>query len=90
MDNITNFLYVIGSVFAPMIAVQIVDYYFIKRDNSKKEISVLNIIVWLLGFIIYRYLMNVNLIIGNTIPSMLITIILALVLNKIFSKRLDK
>ena len=73
-----------------MIAVQIVDYYFIKRDNSKKEISVLNIIVWLLGFIIYRYLMNVNLIIGNTIPSMLITIILALVLNKIFSKRLDK
>ena len=34
--------------------------------------------------------MNVNLIIGNTIPSMLITIILALVLNKIFSKRLDK
>ena len=90
MDNITNFLYVIGSVFAPMIAVQIVDYYFIKRDNSKKEMSVLNIIVWLLGFIIYRYLMNVNLIIGNTIPSMLITIILALVLNKIFSKRLDK
>lgn len=90
MDNITNFLYVIGSVFAPMIAVQIVDYYFIKRDNSQKEISVLNIIVWLLGFIIYRYLMNVNLIIGNTIPSMLITIILALVLNKIFSKRLDK
>lgn len=90
MDNITNFLYVIGSVFAPMIAVQIVDYYFIKRDNSKKEISVLNIIVWLLGFIIYRYLMNVNLIIGNTIPSMIITIILALVLNKIFSKRLDK
>ena len=78
MDNITNFLYVIGSVFAPMIAVQIVDYYFIK------------IIVWLIGFIIYRYLMNVNLIIGNTIPSMLITIILALVLNKIFSKRLDK
>lgn len=27
MDNITNFLYLIGSVFAPMIAIQIADFF---------------------------------------------------------------
>ena len=28
MDNITDFLYLIGSVFAPMIAIQIADYFY--------------------------------------------------------------
>ena len=32
MDNITNFLYLIGSVFAPMIAVQIADYFMLKKE----------------------------------------------------------
>lgn len=31
MDNITDFLYLIGSVFAPMIAIQIADFFFNKR-----------------------------------------------------------
>ena len=31
MDDITNFLYLIGSVFAPMIAIQIADFYILKK-----------------------------------------------------------
>ena len=31
MDDITDFLYLIGSVFAPMIAVQIADFFLLKR-----------------------------------------------------------
>ena len=34
MDNITNFLYLIGSVFAPMIAVQIADYFILKKADA--------------------------------------------------------
>ena len=37
MDNITDFLYLIGSVFAPMIAVQIADFFFLKEDRKKKD-----------------------------------------------------
>lgn len=33
MDDITGFLYLIGSVFAPMIAVQIADHFILKRDR---------------------------------------------------------
>ena len=34
MDNITDFLYLIGSVFAPMIAVQIADYFILKKAET--------------------------------------------------------
>lgn len=35
MDDITEFLYLIGSVFAPMIAVHISDYFILKKDSVK-------------------------------------------------------
>lgn len=37
MDNITDFLYLIGSVFAPMIAIQIADFFLLKRADSLGE-----------------------------------------------------
>ena len=37
MDNITNFLYLIGSVFAPMIAIQIADFFLLEEDHSEKR-----------------------------------------------------
>ena len=36
MDNITDFLYLIGSVFAPMIAIQIADFFLLKLDKSNQ------------------------------------------------------
>ena len=74
MDDITGFLYLIGSVFAPMIAIQIADFFILKISNDKKMFSIKNIIIWVTGFIIYRILMKFDIPIGSTIPSMLITI----------------
>ena len=37
MDNITDFLYLIGSVFAPMIAIQIADFFILKRADSLSD-----------------------------------------------------
>ena len=34
MDDITDFLYLIGSVFAPMIAIQIADFFLLRQDRS--------------------------------------------------------
>ena len=82
MDNITDFLYLIGSVFAPMIAIQIADFFILKADNSAAAVNAANMIVWLIGFVVYRILMNVDIPVGNTLPDMLITIVLCLVVNK--------
>ena len=87
MDDITGFLYLIGSVFAPMIAIQIVDFFVLKISHDEKKFSVQNIIIWGIGFIIYRVLMKVDTPIGSTIPSMLITIFISVIINKVFIKR---
>lgn len=87
MDNITNFLYLIGSVFAPMIAVQIADYFILKKaDAAEKEFQWTNLLIWLIGFIAYRLLMHVDTPVGNTLPDMAITIVLCLIVGKIASR----
>jgi putative hydroxymethylpyrimidine transporter CytX len=81
MDDITDFLYLIGSVFAPMIAVQIADYFILKEDDSERMIDWKNMVVWLLGFLLYRMLMRIDTPVGNTLPDMLLTIVLSLIVN---------
>lgn len=82
MDDITNFLYFIGSVFAPMIAIMIADF-LVKADDSDRDFQWVNLLVWLLGFCLYRYLMTVDFVLGNTFPDILITIIVALIARKL-------
>lgn len=81
MDDITDFLYLIGSVFAPMIAVQITDTFLLKKDRSDVSASWVNLIVWLIGFILYRFLMHIDIPVGNTLPDMAATILLCLAAN---------
>lgn len=90
MDNITDFLYLIGSVFAPMIAVQIADFFFLKRNAEEKTVQISNLIVWAIGFIVYRILMRIDLPLGNTLPDMVITILLCLLVAKCTGGRQEK
>lgn len=83
MDKITDFLYLIGSVFAPMIAIQIADFFILKKDSSKRAVNIPNLAVWAVGFLLYRILMNIDMAVGNTLPDMVITILLCLIVNKI-------
>ena len=87
MDNITNFLYFIGSVFAPMIAILIADFFILHRDVSKSCADVRNLVIWAIGFVIYRMLMNVDIIVGNTLPDMVITVIICVVVNAVCGKK---
>lgn len=83
MDNITDFLYLIGSVFAPMIAIQIADFFILKRkDSLEVSLDVMNGVIWVIGFILYRILMNVDIPLGNTLPDMLITIVICILARK--------
>lgn len=83
IDNITNFLYFIGSVFAPMIAVQIADFFILKNNAENNSFNICNIIIWFIGFILYRYLMTVDIIVGSTLPDMIITAALCVTINKV-------
>lgn len=83
MDNITDFLYLIGSVFAPMIAIQIADFFFLKRNYEEEQADLWNLAIWLAGFVLYRALMRVDIPVGNTLPDMVITVLLCLAAGRV-------
>jgi len=82
LGDISDFLYFIGSVFAPMIAIQIADFFILKQNKETSPFSISNLILWFAGFVAYRLLMRVDILVGNTLPDMLITIALCVVVNK--------
>ena len=86
LTDIADFLYFIGSVFAPMIAIQIADFFILKQNKETSAFSIQNLIIWLIGFVIYRVLMHVDIVVGNTLPDMLITIVICVAVSKIRSK----
>ena len=87
MDDITDFLYLIGSVFAPMIAILIADYFLLRADHTKELFSVVNLVVWVLGFVCYRLLMQVDLPVGSSLPDMLVTMVLCVLAGKLFGRK---
>lgn len=87
MDDITDFLYLIGSVFAPMIAIQIADYFIIHRDRREITVDVRNSIIWIIGFILYRLFIKMDIPVGNTLPDMMITILLCIGANAVLKPK---
>ena len=86
LSDITAFLYFIGSVFAPMIAIQIADFFILKKNAENSSFNAVNLVIWLIGFIIYRLLMQVDIAVGNTLPDMLVTIVLCIAANKLLHR----
>lgn len=86
LTDITDFLYFIGSVFAPMIAIQIADFFILKQNRETEPFHVQNLIIWLIGFGLYRLLMRVDIVVSNTLPDMLITIVICIAAKKLRDK----
>ena len=86
LADITDFLYFIGSVFAPMIAIQIADFFILKQNTGTSAFNIRNLMIWFVGFVVYRLLMRVDIFVGNTLPDMLITIVLCVAVSKMRRK----
>ena len=48
LTAITDFLYFVGSVFAPMIAIQIADFFILKRAETVNVFYIRNLLIWLI------------------------------------------
>ena len=69
-----------------MIAIQIADFFILKQNTETSSFNICNLIIWFVGFAVYRLLMRVDIIVGNTLPDMLITVFLAVAVEKIREK----
>ncbi len=68
-----SFLYLIGSVFAPLFAIVLTDYFILKNQTVDAAclLNVKNICIWLAGVAGYRMLMSYDSPVGITLPVML-------------------
>lgn len=81
IEQFEGFLYLIGSVFAPMIAILITDFFILNKNSYHKSFNITNLIIWFIGFIIYRMFMSVDTFLGSTFPVMITTSIICILVN---------
>ena len=86
VSNFEEFLYLIGSVFAPMAAIVIADYFIAHRDRSDVAVDWRNIVLWVLGFALYRVSLAWDIPCGNTLPVMVVIVLAAFVVEKAVGK----
>ncbi len=49
-----SFLYLIASVFLPMLCILIFEYYMIKKNSAKECFNICNILLWGIAFLLYN------------------------------------
>lgn len=81
IEQYQNFLYLIGSAFAPMTAILLTDYFILKRTEVKQTLNITNIILWIIGFFIYRVFLSIDTAVGSTVPVMVIISLLCILMN---------
>jgi putative hydroxymethylpyrimidine transporter CytX len=81
IEQYENFLYLIGSVFVPMAAILITDYFILLNKVGNKYRSIVNSILWVVGFLIYRVFLGMDLLLGSTIPVVIVVMTLCIITN---------
>ena len=69
MDDITDFLYLIGSVFAPMIAILLADYFINRQQVQTLSAYLVRGLIWALSVGLYHYMLHSESTIGATLPT---------------------
>ena len=86
VGDFEEFLYLIGSVFAPMAAIVCVDYFALHRDRTASAVDWRNVVLWAFGFILYRFSLAWDIPCGNTLPVMAAIAIVAVVVDAVARK----
>ncbi len=87
MEQYKNFLYAIGSIFAPVFTVILLDYFAFHADRSATAFNTIGIFSAVLGTAAYYLFVKLDLPVGSTVPSMLVTAAVYAVLRNIRKNR---
>lgn len=83
VGDFEEFLYLIGSVFAPMATIVCVDYFALHRDRTNAVVDWRNVALWAFGFALYRFSLTWDIPCGNTLPVMAVIALAAIALDAI-------
>lgn len=86
VGDFEEFLYLIGSVFAPMATIVCVDYFVLRRNRESSAIDWRNVALWVVGFVLYRFSLTWDIPCGNTLPVMAAIAVVAILTDIIARK----
>ena len=88
IEQYQDFLYGIGSVFAPLFAILLTDYFFLNNKKIQKDLLVNwgTLALCVLGTVLYYQFIKLDFIFGATIPVMLIISILHSITGRLTKK----
>jgi NCS1 family nucleobase:cation symporter-1 len=84
-----NFLLMIGSVFAPLFGVVLVDHFILRRRSTQPAtvgFRGMSLLAWLGGVSTYHLLANLYPDVGATLPALVVSGVLQLLLGRVFSR----
>jgi purine-cytosine permease-like protein len=70
-----------------MIGVQIADYFILKNRSERKGFTWPALLVWLGGFLLYRYFMTLDIPCGNTLPAVAVCVAAYACIGKLTEKK---
>ncbi|MCL5056559.1 MAG: putative hydroxymethylpyrimidine transporter CytX [Actinobacteria bacterium] len=82
MEQYENFLYLIGSLFAPAFSVILFDYFIYKKDWSEERFNTIGIIAAMAGTAAYNIISGYDLALGSSLPTIIFTIVVYMVMRK--------
>lgn len=87
IEQYENFLYAIGSVFGPLFAIVLSDYFIFKKVQIEPTLAlhVGSLIVWAMGVVLYYQFITLDLPLGSTLPTMLATSIIFIITKKVMT-----
>lgn len=81
IEKYESFLYMIGSVFAPMAVILITDFFILRKNHAGDSLNLGNLLLWVVGFIVYRQFMSIDTVLGSTVPVMAIICLLSIIIS---------
>lgn len=103
IGHFIQFLTIVGSIFVPLIAILLVDYFLLKKqqvdaeqllvDNAsssywyKNGFNIRAIVIWLVGVAIFNILPHVAPTIGATVPTFLLIAVVYYVVEKLSPRK---
>ncbi len=82
IDRYTDFLYLLGSVFSPLIAILLLDYFLIGCDNRDRRTDAVATVSLVAGFAFYHLVKAQEIPIGPTLTTIVFTAALHAILRR--------
>ena len=86
IEQYTSFLYILGSVFSPLISILLTDYFILKTDSRNKKADLVATASLAAGIIFYYLIKPFQIMTGPTLLTIIFTFVIHFILRKVFKK----